>query len=81
MEKKIDRLTMGIVGAGTMGKGVAQVAALSGIHVLLFDTDQNATLNALDFIKNMLKKSVEKGKLADTEADKALSLTPKMQLD
>lgn len=60
-------LTVGIIGTGAMGAGIAQVAATSGCKVLLCDTDSNMLKRAVEGIHNSLQKLVEKGKL---EAEK-----------
>ena len=45
---------VGVVGAGQMGRGIAQVAAFSGFDVFLFDVNQKALDFGLDFIKKQL---------------------------
>ena len=67
-------LTMGIAGAGAMGRGIAQVAALSGIPVLLYDARAQAVSDAINFITDMINKSAAKGKLPEADAKKAVSL-------
>jgi 3-hydroxybutyryl-CoA dehydrogenase len=64
--------TIGILGAGTMGSGIAQNAALSGFNVLLYDAFADALPRALDRIKANLVRSVEKGRLTQQQADAAL---------
>ncbi len=54
--------SIGIVGAGQMGRGIAQVAAMSGFKVLLFDVSEEGLKKGMDFIKNQLDKGVDKGK-------------------
>lgn len=53
---------IGIVGAGQMGRGIAQVAAQSGFEVILFDAFKNSLDFGYNFIKGQLDKGVEKGK-------------------
>ena len=65
--------TIGVIGAGTMGRGIAQVAAQAGFDVLLLDVSAPALKTALAQIKDGLRKSVEKGKLASAEATRTLS--------
>lgn len=65
--------TIGILGAGTMGSGIAQVAAVSRFDVILHDTDNDVLKSAMDRIKADLRRSVEKGRLSATEATEALS--------
>jgi 3-hydroxybutyryl-CoA dehydrogenase len=60
--------TLGVVGCGTMGRGIAQIAAQAGIAVRLFDTRQNAAEEARVAIAETLAKLVAKGKMAAAEA-------------
>ncbi|MDO9183639.1 MAG: 3-hydroxybutyryl-CoA dehydrogenase [Bacteriovorax sp.] len=53
---------IGIVGAGQMGRGIAQVAAMSGYRVSLFDVSTEGLAKGMDFIKGQLEKGAEKGK-------------------
>lgn len=62
-----------VVGAGQMGGGIAQVAAQSGIEVLLHDVSPAFAEKGLKTIEKNLSRSVEKGRL--TEADKNAALT------
>lgn len=64
--------TIAVIGAGTMGTGIAQVAALAGYQVQLFDTKSGLAPKALTRIKNNLKKAVEKGKIKSSEIDSTL---------
>lgn len=57
-------LTVGVVGCGQMGLGIAQVAAVAGHNVLLYDINQNARNLALDKIAHSLEKLVAKNKLS-----------------
>jgi 3-hydroxybutyryl-CoA dehydrogenase len=54
---------VGIVGAGAMGTGIAQVAAAAGFYVMLGDAMAGAVRNAQSVIRNSLDRLVEKGKL------------------
>lgn len=63
--------TVGILGSGTMGSGIAQVAALAGVNVLLYDVSADALQKAVERIKDDLNKSVEKGRLTRQQADTA----------
>jgi len=63
---------IGVVGAGTMGNGIAHVAAQSGLDVVLVDVDQKFLDKALGTIKKNLGRQVEKGKLTQEEMDAAL---------
>jgi 3-hydroxybutyryl-CoA dehydrogenase len=61
----------GVVGAGQMGNGIAQVAALSGLDVIMSDIRDEFVHKGLDHIRLMLDKGVEKGKFAKDAADAA----------
>ncbi len=58
---------VGIIGAGTMGTGIAQLAALSKINVLLFDINETILRRSLERIKADLRKLVNLGKLTQEE--------------
>lgn len=64
--------TIGIVGAGTMGQGIAQVASLAGFQVLLYDVDHNRLEKAISGIKRNLEKGIEKEKISLQEKNEAL---------
>lgn len=59
-----DIQSIGIVGAGQMGRGIAQVAAMSGYQVKLFDLSSEGLKKGMDFIQNQLDRGAEKGKWA-----------------
>jgi 3-hydroxybutyryl-CoA dehydrogenase len=63
---------VGVIGAGTMGNGIAQVFAQSGFEVRLVDAAALALGRARGAIEKSLGKFVEKGKLAATDRDAAL---------
>jgi len=63
--------TIGVIGAGTMGGGIAQVAALAGYTVILYDIEQSAIDRGMQTIYNNLSKGVEKNKLTGHDAEKA----------
>lgn len=62
-----------VVGAGTMGHGIAQVAAQAGCRVTLVDVEERLVQGGRDRIAGNLKKGVEKGKLDASAAEAALS--------
>jgi 3-hydroxybutyryl-CoA dehydrogenase len=64
-------LCVGVVGAGTMGRGIAQVAATGGCRVLLYDAKDGASQSAHEFVAGMLKRAVEKGRMEAADAEAA----------
>lgn len=62
-------MKIAVIGAGTMGSGIAQVAAQAGHPVVLFDTRREAVDKALSGLRKTLDKLVEKGKLTALQAD------------
>ncbi len=70
--------TIGVVGAGTMGRGIAQVALQAGFQVLVEDVAKDILERAQGRIMSGLAKAVEKGKLTDAQKGemlKSLTLT------
>lgn len=55
--------TIGIIGAGTMGSGIAQVAATAGCQVVLFDTRGQALQTAESKLEKILARLIEKGRM------------------
>jgi len=64
--------TIGVVGAGQMGNGIAQVAAGSGLDVIMSDIKPEFVQRGLDTITKILKRSVDKKKLTAEELDAIL---------
>ncbi len=62
---------IGIIGAGVMGRGIAQIAAVAGMTVHLFDTRGGASDEAIGFVGKMLDRAVEKGRMEAGVADAA----------
>lgn len=60
---------VGVIGAGTMGSGIAQVAAAAGHPVFLFDAQDGAATTAKDGIAKGLGKLIAKGKMSQDDAD------------
>ncbi len=58
---------VGIIGSGTMGSGIAQVAATSGCSVKFFDINKEALAKSKTNLENTLSRLVEKGKIDDSE--------------
>lgn len=64
-------MTIGVVGAGAMGSGIAQVALANGHQVVLADLDDDATMRARQGIDAALRRDVEKGRLTSEIAASA----------
>jgi 3-hydroxybutyryl-CoA dehydrogenase len=62
-----DPLSIAIIGAGVMGRGIAQVAASVGINVILHDLDEAVVNDAVDFVYKMLERAKEKGRMSEAE--------------
>jgi 3-hydroxybutyryl-CoA dehydrogenase len=65
--------TVGVVGAGTMGNGIAQTFAQCGFQVVLQDVAEPALQKARATIEKSLAKFVEKGKLSAPDRDATLA--------
>ena len=68
---RIERVT--VVGAGTMGHGIAQVAAAAGMDVSLHDVSLEDILGGLDAVRSNLDKGVEKGKVTPEQREATLA--------
>jgi 3-hydroxybutyryl-CoA dehydrogenase len=65
--------TIGVCGAGTMGAGIAQLACQSGARTLLYDPVPEALASASERIGKALRRSAERGRLTDDQAQAALA--------
>jgi 3-hydroxybutyryl-CoA dehydrogenase len=63
---------LGVVGAGTMGIGVVQVAAQQGLDVVACEVDEGRARAAMDGLRGTLARLVERGRLAQPDVDAAL---------
>jgi 3-hydroxybutyryl-CoA dehydrogenase len=63
-------MNVGIIGGGTMGSGIAQVAATAGCKVKLYDTSQAALYKAKADLEKILLRLIEKGRIASEEKDR-----------
>ena len=61
-------LTVGVIGTGAMGRGIAQVAAAGGMQVLMSDSRPGAAEEARAFIDKMFARAAEKGSITKDEA-------------
>ena len=66
-----DDVVVGVVGTGAMGRGIAQVTAVGGMTVLLYDAADGAAEEARKFISAMLSRAVEKGRMEAADAEAA----------
>ena len=64
---------IGVLGAGTMGHGIAQVAAAAGYEVVLTDVNDAAVTRGLESIKRNLEKGIQRGKVSEAERDQTLA--------
>ncbi len=74
--------TVAVLGAGNMGHGIAEVAALSGYEVTLRDIKEEFVQNGYEQIEWSLGKLVENDRISDEESDSALDrITPLVEMD
>ena len=65
--------TIGIIGAGTMGNGIAQVCAVAGLKVTMVDISEAAVAKGLSVVAGSLERLVNKQKVTDAERTAALA--------
>ncbi len=65
--------TIAVVGAGQMGRGIAQVAAASNFNVFLYDINEESLGFGIDFIKKQLDRGVQKEKWTAEDAQNTMS--------
>ena len=71
---KVDDVkVVGVLGAGTMGNGIAQVCAAAGFEVVMRDIEQRFIDRGMETIRKSLSKFVEKGKISQEDMDATLS--------
>ncbi len=61
--------TLGIVGTGAMGRGIAQLAAQAGLNVMLFDVKEGAVAEATAFIHELWQRSADKQRITQAQAE------------
>ena len=64
--------TFGVIGAGQMGNGITQVAAMSGLNVIMNDIKDEFVERGLATITKILARNVDKGKMTDDEKNAVL---------
>ena len=65
--------TIGIIGAGTMGNGIAQACAVAGLNAVVQDVSEAALERALKTVSGSLDRSVRKGALTEADKDTVMS--------
>lgn len=73
MNIHMNEKNVGIAGAGTMGTGIAQVAAAAGFTVFLFDPFPEQLIKAETSLRSVMERLTEKGRLSKTEADQLIN--------
>ncbi|MGW5848182.1 3-hydroxyacyl-CoA dehydrogenase [Streptomyces sp. NPDC055254] len=63
--------TVAVIGAGTMGQGIAQVALLAGHRVLIYDINAALAADGVSFVQDRLERMAAKGRLDPAEAEDA----------
>ena len=71
-KRKIEKI--GVIGAGQMGRGIAETAAIAGFTTSLFDVSEASLTQGLSFIKGRLEKATAKQKLSEGEAQRIFEL-------
>ena len=71
--------TIGIIGAGTMGSGIAQISATAGLSVILIDVSAAATDKGLETLIGNLERLVAKGSISAAEKDAAVGCITRSQ--
>tara|TARA_B100001093_G_scaffold367370_1_gene352262 strand:- start:504 stop:1643 length:1140 start_codon:yes stop_codon:yes gene_type:complete len=65
-------MRVGVIGAGSMGAGIAQVASTAGCDVDIFDQSENACQKALEKLEKILTRLIEKGRINQAEKESVL---------
>lgn len=69
---KKDNIIVGVIGLGTMGRGIAQIIATAGIQVLIYDSFDSIFNEAINSIQKMINRLLEKGKIDEKIFSEAL---------
>lgn len=67
------KIKVGVLGAGTMGTGIAQVAATYGHNVYIYDNNEAALRNSKEKLKKIFARLIEKEKISEIEATRILN--------
>ena len=65
--------TIAVIGAGTMGRGIAYASAFGGFQTVLEDVNGSILAKALDWIREAFEEGVKRGKIDPPSRDRALS--------
>jgi 3-hydroxybutyryl-CoA dehydrogenase len=65
----VKNLNIGVIGAGTMGRGIAEVAAIAGFHTAIFDTDGGVLDSAIDHLDSTTGENIRLIRRADSIQD------------
>lgn len=65
--------TVGVIGAGTMGRGIAYCSALAGYRTILEDVSDSVLEQGLEYIRRALEDGISRGKVTEEQKTKALS--------
>ncbi len=68
IQNLVNTMKIGVLGSGSMGTGIAQVAATAGHEVILYDNNPDSLNRASQSLQKILNRLVEKGRLVDAEA-------------
>jgi 3-hydroxybutyryl-CoA dehydrogenase len=63
---------IGVVGAGTMGAGIAQIAALGGYETYLYEIDEKQLERGIEMIRNGMRRGAERGRWTEAAANESL---------
>ncbi|MBU9723176.1 MULTISPECIES: 3-hydroxyacyl-CoA dehydrogenase family protein [Bacillaceae] len=69
----MEKFTLGVIGAGTMGNGIAQLGAQKGMKVILWDMNEELVSKGFDRISATLSKLVKREKITDAQKEEMLS--------
>jgi 3-hydroxybutyryl-CoA dehydrogenase len=65
--------TIAVIGAGTMGQGIAQTCSVAGYEILMYDVQPDLISSAIESVKKNLQTSFDKGKITQTQKDLAFN--------